>query len=340
MITHAIYGGLGNQLYQIFTVVALSLKSGHDFYFEYKPDVATAENIQRTTYWDSFFKKLSPYLKTSEECRAIEEHLGVMEIHEPSNAYHSNLFDEVFHVPKNSKVIRLNGYFQSYKYFESVFADIYQMIGIDKLTQKFIKSMYAAHDMWEYGMLCDVTERYEQVISMHFRIGDYKDLQHTHPILPLQYYSDALKEALGTLTYAYHLPVYVLYFCEKHDKAVVDDYYIAKLKEKFPQCVFVPIHADLCDWKQLLFMSICNYNIIANSTFSLWGAWLNYKSRTACYPDMWFTLDGDYTWVVHFDDDMKHLLCFLPCSWTTKNKSLTSRDMFPPHWKKIRVGEK
>mgnify|MGYP001235884384 CR=1 FL=1 len=50
---------------------------------------------------------------------------------------------------------------------------------------------------------------------------------------------------------------------------------IKKYKKKFPKFNFMPIDNKISDWEQMLMMSCCDHNIIANSTFSWWGAWLN-----------------------------------------------------------------
>jgi glycosyl transferase family 25 len=52
---------------------------------------------------------------------------------------------------------------------------------------------------------------------------------------------------------------------------------------------FVKVDSILKDWEQLLLMSLSEHNIIANSSFSWWGAYLNNnKNAIVCYPDIWF----------------------------------------------------
>ena len=102
---------------------------------------------------------------------------------------------------------------------------------------------------------------------------------------------------------------YIYYFCEDEWKEYVDTNYIKRLMENFGnsnngfELCFIPVtsqSSSLDDWEQMLLMSCCDINIIANSTFSLWGAYFNSKfiennkqdssniSTYVYYPTKWF----------------------------------------------------
>ena len=79
-----------------------------------------------------------------------------------------------------------------------------------------------------------------------------------------------------------------MYFCEKKDNDTVSTF-IQQLQDKFKHIHFVKVSDDIPDWKQLLIMSCCSHNIIANSSFSWWGAYFNAsREKIVCYPKRWF----------------------------------------------------
>lgn len=59
--------------------------------------------------------------------------------------------------------------------------------------------------------------------------------------------------------------------------------------------ILIEGNTDKDSWKDMCLMSHCRYNIIANSSFSWWGAWLNYHSdKLVCAPRKWFASDSPY----------------------------------------------
>ena len=62
----------------------------------------------------------------------------------------------------------------------------------------------------------------------------------------------------------------------------------SNLKFSIPNIV-ISNHYGLSDVQELILMSKCQHNIIANSTFSWWGAWLNTnKDKIVIAPERWF----------------------------------------------------
>ncbi len=75
-----------------------------------------------------------------------------------------------------------------------------------------------------------------------------------------------------------------MYFCEEQDINMVNNI-IIKLKQFFPELIFTKIDSKYLDGEQLLIMSLCQHNIIANSSFSWWGAYFNQnKEKKVYYP--------------------------------------------------------
>ena len=80
----------------------------------------------------------------------------------------------------------------------------------------------------------------------------------------------------------------VLYFYQECDTEDVEQI-IGTLQSKYKHMDFIGIDHNIPDWQQLLLMSGCHHNIIANSTFSWWGAYMNTNAgKVVLYPEVWF----------------------------------------------------
>lgn len=277
-------GGLGNQLFQIFTTIAYALK--HDFQIIFTFDEFLNTGVQRPTYWLSLFAHIRYFTTSSTNSKFTNSNVLSFPRY---NEQHFHFAE----IPpfKNTNVI-LNGYFQSYKYFDIYKDNICSYLNLNTLKN----DIYT-----EYLNYLDDS----CVTSMHFRFGDYMQLQHIYSILNYKYYYNAIKKIIY---FTRINNMRIIYFCQQQDNNLVTPI-IEKLIHDFPDITFMKVNDTIDDWKQLLLMSCCSHNIIANSSFSWWGAYFNNNdNKIICYPDKWFATNF------------------------TKNNT---KDLFPDTWKII-----
>ena len=119
-----------------------------------------------------------------------------------------------------------------------------------------------------------------QSVSVHVRRGDYvtsASANGFHGVCDLAYYKAAIKYM------ALHIDTPVFYvFTDDPDWAKNN------LEIPYPVC-FVSDLLSLCSWQDLWLLSRCNHHIIANSSFSWWGAWLSANpGKVVIAPRQWF----------------------------------------------------
>lgn len=150
--------------------------------------------------------------------------------------------------------IKLWGYFQSYKYFDKIKKEIVELFSPNQQDIKYIQEKYKTG---------------KDVVSLHVRRGNYLDLSDYHHNLQLEYYLNAIN-----------------YFPSKTFLICSDDIEWCKKNFKGKKFQFIESEKDYID---LYAMSLCEHNIISNSTFSWWSAYLNKNpNKTVIYPDKWF----------------------------------------------------
>lgn len=119
-VTCKLYGGLGNQLFQIFATIAYSLQYKINFIFEYSANLG-----KRNTYWDTLLSSIS-------------EHVII-------SVPHTTLVNQGAHgfvklLNPNNENIMLNGYFQSFLFFDDHLKTILKMIDVEKFQNAKKKS--------------------------------------------------------------------------------------------------------------------------------------------------------------------------------------------------------
>jgi hypothetical protein len=159
-----------------------------------------------------------------------------------------------YEIPDNSY---LDGYWQSEKYFKENELIIREELNI---PYKLKTNLIDKHPFLK-----------EDTLSIHVRRGDYLHLHNYHPVQRVEYYKNAY-DLIGV----------------KNINVVVvsDDIQWCKDNLNFENIHFIENESNISD---LYLMSLCKYNIISNSTFSWWGAWLNENSnKKVIIPSVWF----------------------------------------------------
>lgn len=212
---------------------------------------------ERYTYWETLLDSLKPFLKNIHQIPSL-------------TIIKENGFDYQ-ELPEGTLLV---GYFQSHKYFSFYKEIIYNFLKLD-IKKNIVKNKLPLLFSDDNNIL----------ISTHFRFGDYTKYPHIYPLLDINYYNNALSYIVNQLTLK---NINVIYFCEDDSLLIVENI-INTLKSNFPTITFQRADEQLNDWEQMLLMSLCHHNIIANSTFSWWGAYLNsHINKIVCHPEKWF----------------------------------------------------
>lgn len=163
----------------------------------------------------------------------------------------------------NQKNIILQGYFQSYLYFKDYRKEILELFGFDNLKIK------------------------KGICSVHIRRGDYLKYPTKHPEVSLHNY---IAKAIGNMIEYNKILNFMVFsddieWCKRNIKS----------EKLYPIIIdFVEQGEALSDLKK---MSEYEHNIIANSTYSWWGAWLNNNpDKIVICPDEsnWFGIDNKH----------------------------------------------
>lgn len=163
--------------------------------------------------------------------------------------------------------VQLFGYFQSPRYFDlAAVRDAMFPAALRLYAEQLLKESKGVNG--------------GGVAFMHFRRGNYKGLQHVHNVLPLSYYEAASGE------FGQHVRFMV--FAEAEDAADIQQEIKQSAILSRRECVFVD--SRIPDYLQLLMMAQCaDGGIVANSSFSVWAAYLQPACNTVVAPQKWFT---------------------------------------------------
>ena len=173
-----------------------------------------------------------------------------------------NFFTE--YTKYNFPLLVYDGFWQSEKYFKNLSSKIIRIFQFNenKLNEN------TRNLQWRL--------RFENSVSIHIRRNDYLKNNELGGICKLNYYQKAIN------------------YIEEH--SYNSRYYVFTDDKEWVKNNFLFLKYKLVDWNELneswqdmYLMSKCKHNIIANSSFSWWGAWLNQnKDKIVIAPSRWF----------------------------------------------------
>lgn len=273
MIIVRIWEGLGNQMFQYAYARALQAKGMNvrlDMGKAYDEMFGKYRNhIQRTTSIQNFNLRIKPidvykygrysYLNQDTLVRKMLYVLGkngmwLYNFYEEEEQKYSEKTEKI----KGNYYIK--GWFQSERYFKDI-----RNVLLKEFTPK--KRINISKEIRE-------ALDNPQSVSVHIRRSDYVKIRNTVNLL---YYQMAIQY----IRQLYQNPIFLVFS---------DD--LDWVKDNIPmtgEVIYVNEDKKMQDYEELLVMSKCRSNIIANSTFSWWAAWLNQnKEKCVIAPKKWF----------------------------------------------------
>lgn len=272
-ITVRFNGGLGNQMFQWAFARAIENHTGIQTFMDmtffkknysrpYELDIFSLNAKKVEGFWSNL--KIETIWKLRRKLNG-KRFIGTYIYEEPHFEFDAN----VFYVEPNTYI---HGFFQSEKYFKTIENEIREDFKFkpepDEINQTHINKINSTNS-----------------ISLHIRRGDYvqkKRYQNVYSTCSLDYYKKGVEHISNNTGETPTL------FIFSDDKQWVKD----NLKLPF-ETVYVDNNSGTKSYEDMRLMSLCKHNIIANSSFSWWGAWLNKnKEKIVIAPLKWFNDDN------------------------------------------------
>ena len=260
--------GLGNILFQIFTCYGISRKFNHDINYYYLIDfLLTIErrfnlNSHRTTIFRKFGKNydfeqnkilLNKLHSSTTDLVRLKENNSFYSL------YDQNLINEIKNYDLSVNIL-INGYLQSHCYFDEYRNDIIKLIEPDSLSINFISNKYP--HLFDKNIIN---------ISVHIRLNWGN--KHHQIFFNFDFFYEAInyiKEQIKNKNKNNQN--------NKKNEFIInvfsDD--ISAIESKFADLQDKVVYfKDNLDYIDLWSMSLCQHNILSNSTLSWWGAYIN-----------------------------------------------------------------
>jgi hypothetical protein len=274
MIIVKLLGGLGNQMFQYALAVKMAhlnndiikmdlrgLFAGEDVRKEYELDIfGISQNQAEQNEYSPFYKKTK--FGSVQLWNIINTIKKRKTFFDPDFVFHPEFLEY------RGSNLMLRGLFQSEKYFINI-------------RSKIIETFHFPE--FEDSANITIAQQIEKVnaISLHVRRGEFANNQKYNQVIgtcDLEYY----KKAISYITGKIQKPVFFIFSDDPEwvkQNIVMDS-----------PCYYITQNTGKQSYRDMQLMSLCKHNIIANSTFSWWGAWLNQNpDKIVIAPQIWFS---------------------------------------------------
>lgn len=290
MIISKLIGGLGNQMFQY----AAGRRSAHVNNTQLKLDITGYEKqigITPRKYLLHIFT-IQENISSINEINRLKNKGFIRKVIKKINPFlQNNLYikERYFNFDPSMLNICENSYLEGYWVSDKYFKDI----------ENTIRKEFTFKDEPDVTNQKTINQiRNCESVSIHIRRGDYVSDPKTnqfHGVCGLDYYHQAIKYMTSKIKNPY-------FFVFSDDPKWCK----TNLQLKYP-VIYVSHNLGKKDYEDMRLMSLCKHNIIANSSFSWWGAWLNKnKNKIVIAPKKWF-----------------------------QDKSINTNDLIPESWTKI-----
>jgi hypothetical protein len=257
-ITPNLYGGLGNQLFQIAIAYANSLKYQTNFIIQNTNNFVCGQGSHPIDYLDSIYKKIK-FVNNLHPNHVLKEHIwGTLQS-----------FDNINSIIKSDipQTIMFDGYYQSENNFYKYSKEIKQLFTPEEGIINYLECN------------SDIFQKFPELKNPHdfcfigVRRGDYISRANVHNPCGMTYFKDAMNKMNKQYYYI-----------------TSDDFEWAKKNFVGEQFKFLDCGSDI-----IQFYTSCLFNnyIISNSSFHWWGSYLSiYDNPRIIAPDKWITLEG------------------------------------------------
>lgn len=274
MIIVKFMGGLGNQMFQYAFGKAMSMRYDCDLFFDFdffdrlkngKDQISTFREFELPIFKNISINSVEYATKQkiigNRYINFLKYKLGLPK----NNFYQENKFSYNEKVDDLLLPIYLSGYWQSFKYFND-----FQECIRDDFQFNLENIGYKNNEVLEK------IQNNRSAVSLHVRRGDY--LKSPYFVSMEDYYS----LAIDTINKKVKKPIFILFSDDPN-------WVLNHISPSLENSILVDWNVKDDSWKDMMLMSNCSHHIIANSSFSWWGAWLGTNpDKIVIAPQKWF----------------------------------------------------